>query len=309
MSNRELVVLGTSSQAPTRYRNHNGYFLRWDTEGLLFDPGEGTQRQMILAGVSARSITRIFVTHFHGDHCLGLPGVLQRLNLDSCPHPVRVYFPAEDERYFERLRDASHYDRNIEIVPRPVSGECHVEEDPAGGLRVEARPLEHRIPAYGYRVTEPGTLRFDPEKLAALGLKGRAIGDLARSGSVEWEGRTLRAEEVAEPSRGMAFAFVMDTRPCAGARELAREADLMVMESTYLHSEVAEARAHLHCTAQETALLAAEAGVRRLVLAHFSQRYDDLWPFQVEAAACHGAVTVARDLDRIPLPWGRKHAG
>ena len=106
MSNRELVVLGTSSQAPTRYRNHNGYLLRWDTEGLLFDPGEGTQRQMLLAGVASRAITRIFITHFHGDHSLGLPGVLQRLNLDACPHPVRVYYPAEDERFYERLRDA-----------------------------------------------------------------------------------------------------------------------------------------------------------------------------------------------------------
>ena len=79
MSQRELVVLGTASQAPTRSRNHNGYFLRWDSDGLLFDPGEGTQRQMLFAGVTASQVTRICITHFHGDHCLGLPGVLQRM--------------------------------------------------------------------------------------------------------------------------------------------------------------------------------------------------------------------------------------
>jgi ribonuclease Z len=307
MSNRELVVLGTSSQAPTRYRNHNGYLLRWDTEGLLFDPGEGTQRQMLLAGVAARTITRIFVTHFHGDHSLGLPGVLQRLNLDACPHPVRVYYPAEDERYYERLRDASHYDRTIELVPRPVSGERFADSD-GSGLRVEARPLEHRVPTYGYRISEPPALRFSAERLQALGLRGRAVGDLARHGAIEWQGRTLRVEEVSEVRRGMSMAFVMDTRPCAAAAELAREVDLLVMEATYLDSEAREARAHLHCTARETAALAHEAGARRLVLAHFSQRYDDLRPFAEEARALHKNVTIARDLDRIELPWGRRHS-
>jgi ribonuclease Z len=86
VSDRELVVLGTASQAPTRSRNHNGYLLRWDGEGLLFDPGEGTQRQMIFAGVTASQITRICITHFHRDHCLGLPGVLQRMSLDRVPY-------------------------------------------------------------------------------------------------------------------------------------------------------------------------------------------------------------------------------
>ena len=102
MSNRELVVLGTASQAPTRSRNHNGYFLRWDDEGLLFDPGEGTQRQMLFAGITASQITRICITHFHGDHCLGLPGVLARMSLDRVPHTVEVSYPAGSREVFGR---------------------------------------------------------------------------------------------------------------------------------------------------------------------------------------------------------------
>jgi ribonuclease Z len=94
---RELVVLGTASQVPTRTRNHNGYMLRWDGEGLLFDPGEGTQRQMIHAGVSASQITRICLTHIHGDHCFGLPGVLSRMVLDGVEHPVHLHYPASGE--------------------------------------------------------------------------------------------------------------------------------------------------------------------------------------------------------------------
>ena len=92
MSDRELVILGTASQAPTRRRNHNGYLLLWDGEGLLFDPGEGTQRQMLFAGVTATRITHICITHFHGDHCLGLPGVLARMSLDRVAHPVDVLY-------------------------------------------------------------------------------------------------------------------------------------------------------------------------------------------------------------------------
>src|ERR1700751_2454421 len=97
---RELVVLGTASQAPTRLRNHNGYFLRWDTEGLLFDPGEGTQRQMLFAGVTASQVPRLCVTHFHGDHCLGVPGVLQRMSLDRVAHAVDADYPGENGEVF-----------------------------------------------------------------------------------------------------------------------------------------------------------------------------------------------------------------
>ncbi len=122
MSHRELVVLGTASQAPTRSRNHNGYFLRWDGEGLLFDPGEGTQRQMLFAGVTASQITRVFITHFHGDHCLGLPGVLQRMALDQVPHVVEVCYPAESREVFGRLRQASLFRDRLQLRERPVDG-------------------------------------------------------------------------------------------------------------------------------------------------------------------------------------------
>ncbi len=122
MSHRELVVLGTASQAPTRSRNHNGYFLRWDGEGLLFDPGEGTQRQMLFAGVTASQITRVCITHFHGDHCLGLPGVLQRMALDQVPHVVEVCYPAESREVFGRLRHASLFRDRLQLRERPVDG-------------------------------------------------------------------------------------------------------------------------------------------------------------------------------------------
>ena len=120
MSGRELVVLGTASQAPTRSRNHNGYLLLWDGEGLLFDPGEGTQRQMLFAGVTASQITRICLTHFHGDHCLGLPGVLARMSLDRVSHPVEACYPAQSRKVFARLRYAALFRDVVDLRERPA---------------------------------------------------------------------------------------------------------------------------------------------------------------------------------------------
>jgi ribonuclease Z len=120
MSQRIVTFLGTSSQVPTRTRNHNALFLQWDELGVLFDPGEGTQRQMLLAGLSATQITHICITHFHGDHCLGLAGIIQRLSLDGVDHPVEVIYPASGQVFFERLRHASAFWERATLLPRPV---------------------------------------------------------------------------------------------------------------------------------------------------------------------------------------------
>ena len=152
MSVRELVVLGTASQVPTRYRNHNGYLLRWDDLGILFDPGEGTQRQMLLAGVTASSIDKICITHFHGDHCLGLPGVIQRLALDDVKHPVEVYYPSSGEMYYKRLRHASIFRGTTTLVPRPIEESGRICNE--SKTEMFAVKLSHGPDVFGYRLQE-----------------------------------------------------------------------------------------------------------------------------------------------------------
>ena len=147
MSARELIVLGTSSQVPSRYRNHNAYLLRFDKLGLMFDPGEGTQRQMVFAGVSASKITRIFLSHFHGDHCLGLPGIIQRLSLDGVTDPISVHYPKSGEAYFNRLRKASIFMDKTDIQPAPVSQDGVIYEDE--DVKITASRLDHTVPCYG----------------------------------------------------------------------------------------------------------------------------------------------------------------
>jgi ribonuclease Z len=305
MSGRELVILGTASQAPTRARNHNGYLLRWDAEGLLFDPGEGTQRQMLFAGVTASQITRICITHFHGDHCLGLPGVVQRMSLDQVPHVVEAYYPQEGQEFFARLRHAALFRDATILREHPVAGEGLIAEVPAPPFRLHAGRLSHSAPAIGYRLEEPDGRRMLPAKLAAAGIEGPDIGALQRQGHLTMAGRVITIEEVSEPRAGQRFAFVMDTRLCDAAFELAERADMLVCESTFARTEAALAHEYGHLTAGQAGRIAAEAGARLLVLTHFSQRYDpaDSQRLAGEAAAAFtGDIVVARDLDRIQVP-------
>ncbi len=313
MANRELVVLGTASQAPTRSRNHNGYFLRWDSDGLLFDPGEGTQRQMLFAGVTASQITSICITHFHGDHCLGLPGVLQRMSLDQVPHVVEIGYPAQSREVFGRLRHASLFRDRLQVRERPVG-----QDGPEMGtvtstpsFRLEARALSHSVPTFGYRLVEPDGRRMLPEKLAALGVTGPDIGRLQRESRLAAGGRTVTLEQVSEPKPGQRFAFIMDTRLCDAAFALADQADMLVCESTFANAEAGLARDYGHLTAGQAGQIAAQSGTRLLVLTHFSQRYEsgDGKRLAAEAAAAFGGeVVLARDLDRIPVP-PRRGAG
>jgi ribonuclease Z len=301
VSARELVVLGTASQAPTRHRNHNGYLLRWDGEGLLFDPGEGTQRQMLLAGVPSSAVTRICLTHFHGDHCLGVPGVLQRLSLDRVAHPVHAHYPASGAHWFARLRYATAYREVADLREEPVAADGPVAITPAGVL--EARRLDHPTEAFGYRFTEPDGRRMLPTELERRGVHGPDVGRLQQAGLLHVDGRTVRLEEVSAPRPGQKFAFVMDTRLCDAVYALADAVDVLVIESTFLAEDEALARAYGHLTARQAAEVAAACGVRKLVLTHFSQRYPEPERFAEEAAAVYsGELVVAADLARVPVP-------
>ncbi|MFI1965138.1 ribonuclease Z [Streptomyces pathocidini] len=307
MSVRELVVLGTASQVPTRHRNHNGYLLRWDGEGILFDPGEGTQRQMTYAGVAAHDLTRICVTHFHGDHSLGLAGVIQRINLDRVPHPVTAHYPASGRHFFERLRYSTAYRETVRIIEEPVHADGQVLAD-GREFRLEARQLSHPVESFGYRLVEPDGRRMLPERLAAYGIGGPDIARLREAGSLATAAHgTVTLDQVSTVRRGQRFAFVMDTRMCEGVPALADGCDLLVIESTFLDEAAGLAEEYGHLTAGQAARVAAEAGVRHLVLTHFSQRYGDPAAFEREARAAGyaGDLTIAADLDRVPLPKRR----
>lgn len=304
LSVRELVVLGTASQVPTRYRNHNGYLLRWDEEGVLFDPGEGTQRQLLLAGISPWAFGRICITHLHGDHCLGLPGVIQRMALDRVSHPVEVVYPASGQAFVDRLLHAAVFDERVDPLQRPVAEPGIV--DPGPPYALVARRLEHVPETFGWRLEEPNGRSILPERLHELGLAGPAVGELQRHGAVEVGKRRVRLQDVSVERPGQVVAFIMDTGLCDAAFELADRADLVVCEATFASTEADLARRYKHLTAAQAGRIAAESGARRLVISHFSQRYPDESVLLDEARANFDDVIAARDLMRVPVPARRQ---
>lgn len=300
MSVRDLVILGCASQQPTRTRNHGAYLLRWNDEGLLFDPGEGTQRQFIFANIPPPVVTRIFISHFHGDHCLGLGSMLMRLNLDKVTHPIWCYYPASGKKYFDRLRHTAAVFEKIQIVEVPVRHEGLIHE--SGPFRIEAYRLRHSIENWGWRITESDTRKFHRDRLKALGIEGIQVRQLLHSKELAIGDRRITLDEVSYIRKGDCFAIALDTLPCAGALRIAHRAKIFLCESTYLDSEKDLARAYTHMTARQAAKIAREANAEKLVLTHYSARYRNLAPFLSEAQEIFPNVELAEDLKIIAFP-------
>lgn len=300
MSVRDITILGCSSQQPTRFRNQGAYLVRWNDEGLLFDPGEGTQRQFIFANVSPTCVTRIFISHFHGDHCLGFPSMLMRLNLDNIQHPVHCYYPASGQKYFNRLRRGTIYHETINVIEHPVHEAGIVVDDEH--FKIEAAFLEHGIDNIGWRITEPDTRKFDEAKLQQFGVRGKAVRDLKEKGELTIDGVRVTLDDVSWIRKGDTLAVVIDTRKCPQAVELARRAKTLICESTYLEEHKDLAHDHYHMTAKEAAEIAKEAGADHLILTHFSARYLDSSAFEKEAGEIFPNVSAAEDLKKFPFP-------
>jgi ribonuclease Z len=299
MTVRDLIILGCSSQQPTRKRNHGAYLLRWNDEGFLFDPGEGTQRQFIFANVAPTCVTRIFVSHFHGDHCLGLGSMLMRLNLDKVPHPIHCYYPASGKVYFDRLRYGTMYHENINVIEHPVSKPGLVEEDEK--FRIEAFPLEHGIQNFAWRIKEKETLKFDKQKLKDKGVQGEMVRLLEKDKKITVNGKVVTLEEVSHIRPGDVFAIAIDTLPCQGAVDAAKNAALFVCESTYLDEHRHLAKEYLHMTAKQAAEIAKKANAKELILTHFSARYQDVEDFEKEARLIFPNTFAADDLTVFPF--------
>jgi ribonuclease Z len=300
MSVRDLIILGSSSQQPTRKRNHGAYLFRWNEEGLLFDPGEGTQRQFIFANIAPTCVTRIFVSHFHGDHCLGLGSMLMRLNLDKVTHPIHCYYPASGKKYFDRLRYGTIYHETIRVIEHPVSEAGLVEDD--GRFRIEAAFLDHGVDNLAWRITEPDRRKFERDKLKAFGIEGPLVKELEKIGVLEKEGKSVALDDVSHIRKGDSIAVVSDTRPCLSAIEIARGAKLLLCESTYLEEHRELAANHYHLTARQAAEIAKEAQAEKLILTHFSARYLNVRDFEKEAREIFPNTEAAEDLKVFPFP-------
>jgi ribonuclease Z len=297
-----LTFLGTSAAQPTASRGLSGLAVRRGGELLLFDCGEGTQRQMIRYGTGF-DLAAIFFTHFHADHYLGAIGFLRTLSMLHRDIPLRLYGPRPARRLLEVMlftgADALSFEVEIhELAPGDAVR--------LAGAEVRAFATDHRTPSLGYALVEdPRPGRFHPDRAAAHGVPpGPLFGALQHGNAVEAGGRTVRPEDVVEPPRpGRRLVLSGDTRPTEATVEAARGADLLVHEATFGDAELERARETLHSTAREAGRGARAAGVRALVLTHLSTRYDqDPSPLVAQAREEFGEVSVAHDGLVLELP-------
>ncbi len=297
MSDKDIIILGSSAQQPTRNRNHGAYLIRWNEEGLLFDPGEGTQRQFIFADIAPTCVNRIFVSHFHGDHCLGLGSMLMRLNLDKVIQPIHCYYPKVSQKNFDYLRYGCIYHQTIEIVEHPIEEEGIVHE--TDKFIIEAKFLSHGVESIGWRVTEKDRVKFDKEKLIEQKVFGSNVKLLQQNGHIKIDNQIIKLEDVSWIRKGDSIAIVLDTKYCDNAIEIAKDAKVVICEATFLEDQKDLAKKYMHMTAKEAATIAKKANAKMLILTHFSARYTDLTLFEKEAKSIFENTHIAEDFKRF----------
>ncbi|MFB6138483.1 MAG: ribonuclease Z [Halobacteriaceae archaeon] len=300
-----VTVLGTAGAVPTPERNVSGLLVNREGDRLLLDAGEGTQRQMMRFNTGF-AVSDIFLTHLHGDHCLGLPGLVQTWNFTDREAALTIHAPRGTRDSVQGLVHAADTHPDFPLTVQEVEpGDVAMEGD---GYRVEAVAAAHRTDAVGYALIEAERKgRFDRETAEDLGVPpGPMFSRLHEGEPVELEdGTVVRPEQVVgEPRPGRRVVYTGDTRPTGDVIEAADGADLLVHDATFADERHERARKTGHATAREAGEVAAEAGAKRLALTHFSSRYaGELGRLRSEAeAAFDGEVLVPDDGDRIEVP-------
>ncbi|WP_145413501.1 ribonuclease Z [Paenibacillus xylanexedens] len=308
----ELYFLGTNAGVPTLQRNVTSIGLRMLDERRalwLFDCGEGTQHQILSSPLKLSKLEKIFITHLHGDHVFGLPGLLSSRAYQGGTTPLTVYGPPGTERMIATTMEISQSRLNYDLNVVEHTGGVLFEDD---SFIVESALLEHRIDSYGYRITEkdrPGSL--DPAKLATYGLKpGPLFGRLKRGETITLDsGDTVRPEDVlGAPKRGMVITILGDTRPCENVKPLAQNADVLVHEATFMHDLAETAHEYYHSTSRQAAEAALAANVGQLIMTHFSSRYKDeeqLQPLLEEAKSIFPNTRLANEHQLISVVHGK----
>ncbi|HEY9430367.1 MAG TPA: ribonuclease Z [Blastocatellia bacterium] len=306
----KIIPLGTSSGKPTLRRNVSALAVVGEGEWWLFDCGEGTQTQIARAGISPQKLAGVFISHLHGDHFNGLPGLLSTMSLDQREKELTLVGPTGIDEYLRLLARLNICHVNYPLRLREFDAQYF-----AGGKQelvyesarftVTTRPLDHRIFALGYRLeekTKPG--RFNLERAKALDIPPGPLYSRLQSGqSITLEdGRMIHPSEVLGPPRpGKVVSYCLDTRPCANAVKLSENADLLIHEATFTEELIEESNHFGHSTAIQAAEIAIEAKARRLLITHFSSRFPDIRLLLEEARSVFPQTVAAEDLIEVEV--------
>jgi len=301
MEQIKVTFLGTGSSIPTARRNHSATLLQYKGETILLDCGEGTQRQFRKAGISMSKITKILLSHWHGDHVLGLPGLMYTMIVNGYNRKLEVYGPKGSKKKMRSYLDLFGINsEKLKLSVHEVGDEKFFDN---GEFSLETVSMDHTSLCNGYSFIVNSKNRIDKEKLAKLKLPNSPlIGELTKGKVVKIDGKKVDGKKLMYKEKGRKVSFVVDSRYNSNAVKLCKDADLLICESSYSKEEAETAASHGHMTSTEAATIAKKAKVKNLALIHLSQRYDEI-PKKIssEASKVFKNVKVVEDLDEVVL--------
>ena len=295
----EITFLGTSSMVPTKERNQSAVLISYGTQGILIDCGEGTQRQLKHANIPLTRITKILITHWHGDHTLGLAGLIQSLSASEYTKKLEIYGPIGTKEHFKHLFEAYPMDRKIDLEINDIEeGKFFENTD----FYLEAFDLEHGITTLGYNFQEKDRRRIIMSKATKLGLKeGPELGKLQLGKEITHKGKKIKPESITKIIKGKKVSLISDTLPCDNCTKFAKNADLLISESTYSSKLEEKSGDYNHMTAKQAALIANKAEAKKLILTHFSARYKSTLELNEDARNYFDNTECAYDLMKIKI--------
>ena len=292
-----IMFLGTSAAVPTKKRGLPAIALKHDAGVFLFDVGEGTQYKLIRAGLSPVKISAVFITHLHGDHVFGLPGLLQSMSMYGRKTPLHIYGPRGISYFIESSIRATGHRPSFEIAVYE-----DLDEAIYGSVRIKRFPVDHGLREnYGYTIEIRKPSKLDVEKLREIGLPVRYWSKLQRGVDVDFKGRIIRAKDFLIERKPLKIVYTGDTRPIMRTVEEARNAEVLIHDSTTADDLADEAHEEGHSSAGDAGRIAHLAGVRLLVLTHISARYTDTRILLSDAKRYHTNTIVAEDYMIIPV--------
>jgi len=300
MAKIEILFLGTACMMPTKERNHQALLFSYKNHGILMDCGENTQRQLKIAGVKPSKVTKILLSHWHGDHVLGLPGLLQSLNASEYNGILEIYLPKGDKKLFDKMVEAFPFDVNVEIKVIEIGKDGVFFENDE--FTLEAYHLKHGIKTLGFNFVEKDTRRIKLAEVKKLGIpEGPLLGKIQKGKEISFKGKKYKADELSHIIKGKKVSYIADTMLCKECNTMVKDADLLISESAFCTEHEDKAEGYKHMTARQAALLASRSNVKKLILTHFSQRYKTSKPLFDDAKEVFDNVECAFDFMKVKL--------
>lgn len=293
----KIHFLGTADAIPSAKRNHTAILIVFDGENILIDCGEGTQRQFRKAKLNPCKITKILITHWHADHILGLPGLLKTMALNGYNKTLSLYCPKGTKKVAQTMLKIFKIEEDIKIEIKEAEGKFFETNE----VLLEAKKMNHTIPCNGYSFIKKGKRKIDKKKLSKLGLKpSPKLRKLKEGKSITINNKRYSAKDLTFKEEDKKITCILDTAFNTNAITLAKNASVLISESSFDHSLEKNAKKHKHLTATQAATIAKKAKVKQLYLTHISQRYEkNFSTIQKEAKKVFKETNLVKDLDTI----------